>query len=243
VIIKHNNPCGVAIDSDLAAAYEKARDCDPVSAFGSVIAVNRPLDRATAVAMKGNFIELLIAPAYDEDALEVLREKKDIRVIEMGDVAALQAGGKDLRRIHGGALVQDYDTDPYDRASWKVMTKVEPTDGQWDDLLFAWKVCKHVKSNAIVLARDGATVGVGAGQMSRVDSAMIAVEKAGGRAEGCSVASDAFFPFPDAVEKVVGAGARAIVQPGGSKRDDEALAVCDRNGVAMIFAGRRHFRH
>ncbi len=243
VIIKHNNPCGVAVDSALAEAYNRARECDPVSAFGSVIAVNRPLDRETALAMKSNFIELLLAPSYDEDALEVLKEKKDIRAIEMGDVAGPRALGKDFRRIRGGMLAQEYDTDPYDRASWKVATGTVPTDAQCEDLLFAWKVCKHVKSNAIVLAKDRATVGVGAGQMSRVDSATIAVSKAGDRARGCSVASDAFFPFPDAVERVVGAGAKAIIQPGGSKNDDDALSVCESNGVAMVMTGRRHFRH
>ena len=243
VIIKHNNPCGVAVDEVLAEAYNRARECDPVSAFGSVIAVNRPLDRDTALAMKSNFIELLLAPSYDDDALEVLKEKKDVRVIGMGDAAGPRAGGKDFRRIHGGMLAQEHDTDPYDTASWKVATKTAPTDAQWDDLLFAWKVCKHVKSNAIVLAKDRATVGVGAGQMSRVDSATIAVSKAGERARGCSVASDAFFPFPDAVEKVVGAGAKAIAQPGGSKNDGDALAVCESNGIAMVMTGRRHFRH
>jgi len=241
VIIKHNNPCGVAVDDRLSIAYTRAFDCDPISAFGSVIAVNRPLDRECAEAMKGNFIELLLAPSFGAGALEALSSKKDLRVIEKGD--ALPRGGLDMRRIHGGMLVQDYDTDPYDRAAWKVMTRVEPTEAQWEDLLFAWRVCKHVKSNAIVLARGKATVGVGAGQMSRVDSAMIAVEKAGGKAQGCSVASDAFFPFPDAVEKVVAAGAAAIVQPGGSKKDDDALAVCERHGIAMVFTGRRHFRH
>ncbi|MHB8895543.1 MAG: bifunctional phosphoribosylaminoimidazolecarboxamide formyltransferase/IMP cyclohydrolase, partial [Candidatus Geothermincolia bacterium] len=227
----------------LADAYSKARDCDPVSAYGSVIAVNRPLDKTTAEAMKSNFIELLLAPSFEAGALDVLGEKKDIRVLEMGDVTRPQAGGKDFRRIHGGMLAQDYDTDPYDRSAWKVVTPNEPTAQQWDDLLFAWKVCKHVKSNAIVLAKDGATVGVGAGQMSRVDSAMIATEKAGDRAKGCSVASDAFFPFPDALEKVAAAGAVAVIQPGGSKKDSDALAVCEQNGIAMVMTGRRHFRH
>jgi phosphoribosylaminoimidazolecarboxamide formyltransferase/IMP cyclohydrolase len=243
VIIKHNNPCGVAVDGALAMAYKKALDCDPISAFGSVIAVNRPLDKETAEAMKGNFIELLLAPSYTDEGLAVLKEKKDIRILEMGEVSAPQAGGKDFRRIHGGLLAQDYDTDPYDRSNWKVVTKAEPTGDQWEDLMFAWKVCKHVKSNAIVLAKDKATVGVGAGQMSRVDSAMIAVKKAGAKAEGCSVASDAFFPFPDAVEEVAGAGAKAVIQPGGSKRDDEALAACEKHGMAMVMTGRRHFRH
>ncbi len=243
VVIKHNNPCGVAIDDRLANAYAKARECDPVSAFGSVIAVNRPLDRATAEAMRTNFIELLLAPSYDADALEVLKEKKDIRILEMGDISRPQAAGKDFRRIHGGLLAQEYDTDPYDRSEWKVATPNEPTPPQWEDLLFAWKVCKHVKSNAIVLVKDRATVGVGAGQMSRVDSAMIATEKAGERAAGCSVASDAFFPFPDAVEKVAAAGAAAVIHPGGSKNDGESLAVCEKNGIAMVMTGKRHFRH
>ncbi|MBU1671093.1 MAG: bifunctional phosphoribosylaminoimidazolecarboxamide formyltransferase/IMP cyclohydrolase [Actinobacteria bacterium] len=243
VIIKHNNPCGVAEATGPAEAYRKALDCDPVSAFGSVIAFNRPVDAPCARAMKGNFIELLLAPAFDDEALEILKVKKDLRILGMADSTGMQAAGLDMRRVHGGMLVQEYDTDPYDRAAWKVMSTVEPTEEQWADLLFAWRVCKHVKSNAIVLAKDGATVGVGAGQMSRVDSAGIAVEKAGEKAQGCVVASDAFFPFPDAVEKVVGAGAKAMIEPGGSKRDDEALAVCEANGVAMVFTGRRHFRH
>jgi phosphoribosylaminoimidazolecarboxamide formyltransferase/IMP cyclohydrolase len=243
VIIKHNNPCGAAVAEHRAIAYQKALDCDPVSAYGSVIACNGKICARCAEAMKGNFIELLLASSFDADALDILEKKKDLRIIEMGDSGESTYSGKDYRRVHGGLLVQEYDTDPYDRSTWKVMTSTGPTEEQWEDLLFAWKVAKHVKSNAIVLAREGATVGVGAGQMSRVDSAMIAVEKAGGRADGCVVASDAFFPFPDAVEKVVGAGAKAIIQPGGSKRDEDALAVCEREGVAMVFTGRRHFRH
>lgn len=242
VIIKHNNPCGAAVAEHRAIAYQKAYDCDPVSAFGSVIACNGNICARCAKAMKDNFIELLLASSFDPDALKIL-SKKNLRIIEMGEIGKSPYAGKDYRRVHGGILVQDYDTDPYDRATWKVVTSTKPTDEQWEDLLFAWKVAKHVKSNAIVLARDGATVGVGAGQMSRVDSAKIAVEKAGGKAAGCAVASDAFFPFPDAVEKVIEAGAAAIIQPGGSKRDDDALAVCEKNGVAMVYTGRRHFRH
>jgi phosphoribosylaminoimidazolecarboxamide formyltransferase / IMP cyclohydrolase len=243
VIIKHNNPCGAAVAEHRAIAYKKAYDCDPVSAYGSVIACNGKICARCANAMKGNFIELLLASSFDADALEILKKKKDLRIIEMGDAGESPYAGKDYRRVHGGLLVQDYDTDPYDSSDWKVVTTKKPTKKQWEDLLFAWKVSKHVKSNAIVLAKGGATVGVGAGQMSRVDSAMIAVEKAGKKAKGCSVASDAFFPFPDAVEKVIGAGARAIIQPGGSKRDEDALAVCEENGVAMVFTGIRHFRH
>ncbi len=241
VIIKHNNPCGAAVSDNLALAYQKAFDCDPASAYGSVIAFNRSVDKACAEAMLDNFIELLIAPRFEPDALATLTARKDIRMIELGE--GRPAGGMDCRRIRGGLLLQDYDTDPYDVSTWRVMTSKAPSDEQWEDLLFAWKVAKHVKSNAILLARGGATVGVGAGQMSRVDAASIAVEKAGDRASGCSVASDAFFPFPDAVEKVVSAGALAIAQPGGSKRDEEALAVCESHGVSMVFTGRRHFRH
>ncbi len=242
VIIKHNNPCGAAVAENRAGAYKLAFDCDPVSAYGSVIAFNGTIDAACAEVMLDNFIELLLALEFEPKALEILSKKKGLRIIETGGTGEPYSG-KDYRRVHGGLLVQEYDTDPYDRESWKVVTSTAPTEEQWDDLLFSWKIAKHVKSNAIVLARGKATVGVGAGQMSRVDSATIAVEKAGKKASGCSVASDAFFPFPDAVEKVIEAGAKAIVQPGGSKRDDDALAVCEKNGVAMVFTGRRHFRH
>ncbi|MBN2168303.1 MAG: bifunctional phosphoribosylaminoimidazolecarboxamide formyltransferase/IMP cyclohydrolase [Actinobacteria bacterium] len=242
VVIKHNNPCGVAVSSDMAEAYRLARESDPVSAFGSVIAVNRVLDGKTAEEMKSNFIELLLAPGYEPDALDVLKEK-NVRMLQMGEISGTGGKGKDFRRIRGGLLLQDFDLDPYDRKEMKVVTSSSPGDEQWEDLLFAWRVCKHVKSNAIVLAKGGATIGVGAGQMSRVDAAMIAVEKAGDRAKDCVVASDAFFPFPDAVEKVVEAGAKAIIEPGGSKNDDEAIAVCEKRGIAMVFTGKRHFRH
>ena len=243
VIIKHNNPCGVAVAEHLSVAHERAFDCDPVSAFGSVIAFNRVVDKKTAQALTGNFIELVLAPSYDPDALELLRSKEGLRLLEIGRIEERERTGRDYRHISGGMLAQDYDTDPYDLSTMNVVTKASPAEGQWDDLIFAMKVAKHVKSNAIVLVKDAATVGVGAGQMSRVDSAAIAVEKAGKKAAGCVVASDAFFPFPDAVEKVIEAGAVAIIQPGGSKKDDEAVAVCDKNKVAMVFTGRRHFRH
>ncbi|MBN1288412.1 MAG: bifunctional phosphoribosylaminoimidazolecarboxamide formyltransferase/IMP cyclohydrolase [Actinobacteria bacterium] len=242
VVIKHNNPCGVAVSPGMAEAYKLARASDPVSAYGSVIAVNRVLDGKTAEEMKSNFIELLLAPGYEPGALEILREK-NVRMLEMGEISNRAGTGKDFRRIRGGLLLQDFDYDPYDRTEMKVVTGAPPSDEQWEDLLFAWRVCKHVKSNAIVLAKGGATVGVGAGQMSRVDAATIAVEKAGDRAKGCVVASDAFFPFPDAVEKVVEAGAKAVIEPGGSKNDDEAIAVCEKNGITMVFTGKRHFRH
>jgi len=243
VIIKHTNPCGVAVAEHPAAAYRRAFGCDPVSAYGSVIAFNRPLDKKTAEALMGNFIELVVAPSYEPNALELLRSKEGLRLVEMGKAEEGERTGRDYRHIFGGMLAQDYDTDPYDVSTMNVVTKASPAEEQWDDLVFAMKVAKHVKSNAIVLARDSATVGVGAGQMSRVDSAAIAVLKAGDRAKGCVVASDAFFPFPDAVEKVIEAGAVAIIQPGGSVKDDEAISVCDSDKVAMVFTGRRHFRH
>ena len=243
IIIKHNNPCGVAVAEDLSVAYERAFHCDPVSAFGSVIAFNRVIDRKTAQALIGNFIELVLAPSYEPDALELLSSKEGLRLLEMGEIEERERTGRDLRHIFGGMLAQDYDTDPYDMATMKVVTKASPAEEQWDDLVFAMKVAKHVKSNAIVLVKDAATVGVGAGQMSRVDSAAIAVEKAGEKAAGCVAASDAFFPFPDALEKVIEAGAVAVIQPGGSKKDDEAISTCDKNKVAMVFTGRRHFRH
>jgi len=242
-IIKHNNPCGAAIASDLKEAYLKAYECDPTSAFGSVVAFNGTINEACARALLDNFIEVLIAQEFDDDVIEILSEKKDMRIIEMGNKESTIRKGFDLRHIYGGMLVQDYDTDPYQESKWKLVTKVAPTHDQIEDLLFAWKVCKHVKSNAIVLARNGATVGIGAGQMSRVDSAMIACEKASERARGCVVASDAFFPFPDAVDRVISAGALSIVQPGGSVRDAEVIDLCDRKGVSMLFTGIRHFRH
>jgi len=243
VIIKHNNPCGVAVAGELSVAYTKAFDCDPVSAFGSVIAFNRKIDAETARAMADNFIEVLLAPGYRADALKVMKKKKDMRIIEIGEVADEPAAEIDFRRIRGGLLVQDYDTGHVDRESMKVVTKASPTDEQWEDLMFAWLVAKHVKSNAIVFAQGKATVGVGAGQMSRVDSVMIASEKAGGKAAGSVMASDAFFPFPDGIEKAAAAGIKAVIQPGGSLRDDEAIAACDKNDIAMVFTGQRHFRH
>jgi phosphoribosylaminoimidazolecarboxamide formyltransferase/IMP cyclohydrolase len=243
VIIKHNNPCGVAVDDNLAVAYTKAFDCDPVSAYGSVIAFNRKVDVATAKELADNFVELLLAPGYEPGSLEILTGGKVLRVLEMQTHEGPYYPGKDARRIHGGILVQDYDTDEYDVESWRCVTHDEPTDEQKCDLLFAWRVAKHVKSNAIVFAHNNATVGVGAGQMSRVDSVMIAAEKSKGRSAGAVLGSDAFFPFPDGVERAAAAGIRAIVQPGGSKNDDEVIATCDRHGIAMLFTGKRHFRH
>ena len=250
VIVKHNNPCGAAEGEDALDAYEKALACDPLSAFGGVIAVNRPIDRALAEQLHANFVEVLIAPGYDEDAMEVLTRKEAIRILEDAEQRET-APGMDVKRVRGGALVQEADRGRDERASTEVVTRLEPTEEQWRDLIFAWKVCRHVRSNAIVLAKDRATVGIGAGQMSRVDSVRLAVEKARNAREGdadevlggCAVACDAFFPFADGPQAAIDAGATAVIQPGGSKRDGEVVDACDAAGVAMVFTRRRHFRH
>jgi phosphoribosylaminoimidazolecarboxamide formyltransferase / IMP cyclohydrolase len=250
VIVKHNNPCGVAEASQIGPAYEAAFACDPMSAFGGVIALNRPVDAALAERLHQQFIEVLIAPAYEEGALDVLQQKEGIRILEDTERRAHQIE-PDIKRVRGGILVQDSDGTPEPRELMEVVTKTQPSDQQWDDLLFAWRVVRHVKSNAIVLARDRATLGIGAGQMSRVDSVRLAIEKAkearGPDAEpllaGSVVASDAFFPFADGPQAAIDAGATAVIQPGGSKRDAEVIEACDAAGVAMVFTKRRHFRH
>jgi len=251
VIVKHNNPCGVAIADDLAEAYERALACDPVSAYGGVIALNRPVTKALAERLHENFIEVLVAPEFEEGALDVLTRKESIRILHNTEQREPEPRERDIKRVRGGLLIQTPDLIEEDRDSMEVVTKELPTDEQWRDLLFAWKVCKHVRSNAIVFAKDGATVGIGAGQMSRVDSSRIAVMKArdafGERADevlrGSVVASDAFFPFPDGPLAALDAGATAVIQPGGAKRDAEVIAACDERGAAMVFTGRRHFRH
>jgi phosphoribosylaminoimidazolecarboxamide formyltransferase / IMP cyclohydrolase len=251
VIVKHSNPCGVAVADSPAEAYVKALACDPMSAFGGVIALNRPVDRDLAERLHQHFIEVLIAPAYDKDALEVLKQKEAIRILEATEQREPETGERDYKRVRGGLLVQDSDQIDRERESMQLVTKASPAGSQWDDLWFAWKVCKHVRSNAIVIAKEGATIGVGAGQMSRVDSVRIAIEKAqearGDEAHnvlgGSVVASDAFFPFPDGPQLAIDAGSTAFVQPGGSVRDAEVIAACDEADVAMVFTGRRHFRH
>ncbi len=243
VIVKHNNPCGVAVAGDVGAAYAKAFACDPVSAFGGIIAVNRRVDAATAQALADQFIEVLIAPGYDEDALEVLTRKENVRIMEDAERRRPTGVQLDLRQIEGGMLVQDADGDLDERDAMEVVTQAAPTEAQWEDLLFAWRVSKHVKSNAIVLAKDLATIGVGAGQMSRVDSVRLAVEKAQSPLEGSVLASDAFFPFADGPQAAVAAGVTAIIQPGGSMRDGEVIDAADAAGIAMVFTRRRHFKH
>ncbi len=238
-IIKHTNPCGTATGKTLAEAYQRALECDPVSAFGGVIGVNRPVDLAAAEEMHKLFLEVIAAPAFDEGARAKFASKKNLRLVEV--VPSNQKWV--LKNVSGGMLVQDADTRSLSDTDLKVVTKRPPTPEETRSLLFAWKVCKHVKSNAIVYARDGQTVGVGAGQMSRVDSAKIGAMKAQLPLKGTVAASDAFFPFPDGVEEIAKAGATAIIQPGGSQRDPEVIAAADRLGLAMLFTGVRHFRH
>ncbi len=238
-IIKHTNPCGTATGKTLAEAYKRALECDPVSAFGGVVGVNRPIDAAAAEEMHKLFLEVIAAPAFDEAAKVKFSSKKNLRLVEV--VPSNQKWV--LKNVSGGMLVQDADVRPLADADLRVVTKRAPAAEETRALLFAWKVCKHVKSNAIVYARDGQTVGVGAGQMSRVDSAKIGAMKAQLPLKGTVAASDAFFPFPDGVEEIAKAGATAIIQPGGSQRDPEVIEAADRLGLAMLFTGVRHFRH
>jgi phosphoribosylaminoimidazolecarboxamide formyltransferase/IMP cyclohydrolase len=278
-IIKHTTPCGIATADTLEASYRRALATDSTSAFGSVIAMNRPVDEATAVALGELFVECLVAPGYSDAAMTVLTRKKNIRILEFagldesvpyepvsgwwvseatsrdrGAARFLAAHGRlprpaAFRSVYGGALVQTPPLPPFydvENPDWKVATKRGPTPKQWDDIRFAWAAVFGVKSNAIVLAKDGASLGIGAGQMSRVDSSRIAVRKAGDAGldlKGCTLASDAFFPFRDGVDAAVQAGATAVVQPGGSLRDEEVVAAADEHGIAMVFTGRRLFRH
>ena len=245
-ILKHTNPCGVALGADAKEAFERAFATDTVSPFGGILVWNRPLDVEAAQAVHRIFTEILIAPGYDEEALALLRKKKDRRLLRV-DPAAGRRLPSQLRHFFGGALVQGHDSlADEDPSSYRCVTERRPTGAELRDLLFGWKVVRHVKSNAILLAKDGRTLGVGAGQMSRLDSSEIAVMKArreGHDLAGCALASDAFFPFADGVEAAAAAGATAVIQPGGSVRDDEVVAAADRLGLAMLFTGRRHFRH
>ena len=250
VIVKHANPCGVAIGADPAQAYARAFRCDPTSAFGGIIAFNRPLDEATAQAVSKQFVEVLIAPGCTEGALAVLAARAGVRVLEIalpeGMPPAATRNALDIKRIGSGLLVQDADNHEMSIDALKVVTRRAPTPSQMADLLFAWRVATYVKSNAIVFCEQGATVGIGAGQMSRIDSARIASIKAGNAGlslAGSVVASDAFFPFRDGLDVVADAGAVAVIQPGGSVRDAEVIAAADERGVAMVFTGVRHFRH
>ena len=247
-VLKHNNPCGAATADTIGGAMQKAWDGDPVSAFGSILGFNVPVDAAAAecLAEPGKFVEAIVAPDFTPDALEILttkpKWKANVRLLRVGEVSPGLAATQ-LRAIDGGFLAQSADDLPDEPDTWKVVTEATPSDLQFADLRFAWAACRHVKSNAIVLAQDGALVGVGAGQMSRVDSVEIAIRKAGDRTQGAVLASDAFFPFDDSIHAAAAAGVAAIIQPGGSKRDDEVIAACNQHGLPMLFTGRRHFRH
>ena len=244
VIVKHANPCGVAVAASALEAYKKAFSTDPTSAFGGIIAFNGEVDRAAAEAVSAQFLEVLIAPSYTADALELLASKKNVRVLTCP--LGQPAGAFDYKRVGGGLLVQSADEARIQVADLKVVTRRAPTEAELRDMLFAWRVAKYVKSNAIVYCKDGMTIGVGAGQMSRVDSARIAkikAENAGLQIAGCVVASDAFFPFRDGLDVLAQAGATAVIQPGGSMRDEEVIAAANEQNIAMVFTGFRHFRH
>ncbi len=251
VAVKHANPCGVGVGATLAEAYKRAWEGDPVSIFGGIIAVNRPLDVATAEMIAEIFVDIVVAPSYQEGALKILKDKKGLRILEVGDwIQDPQASTSgrllapyDLKRVPGGLLLQEADLIALDRDSWQVVTEKAPTTAELDDLEFAWRVVRHVKSNAIILARNSGTIGIGAGQLNRIVAARIAIEQAGDKARGAVLASDAFMPFPDVVNAAAAAGISCVIQPGGSIRDDKSIAAANEHGIAMVFTGRRHFRH
>jgi phosphoribosylaminoimidazolecarboxamide formyltransferase/IMP cyclohydrolase len=238
-IIKHTNPCGIAVGTTLAEAYAKALDCDPVSAFGGIIGTNRPVDAAVASEMSKLFLEAIAAPSFAPEARGIFAAKKNLRLLEVTSAPPTWV----LKKVSGGMLAQDSDLASVVESGVKIVSSRKPADQEMQDLLFAWKVCKHVKSNAILYARNGQSVGVGAGQMSRVDAARFGAAKSVLGTKGSVAASDAFFPFPDGVEEIAAAGATAIIQPGGSVRDDQVIAAADRLGLAMVLTGVRHFRH
>jgi phosphoribosylaminoimidazolecarboxamide formyltransferase/IMP cyclohydrolase len=245
VIVKHANPCGVAIGATVAEAYDKALASDPTSAYGGVVVLNREVDGPLGEKLAEQFVEVLFAPDYDDDALTALTRKQGTRILVDRERRRVEADLRHYKRVIGGLLVQDPDAEIEDREGWQVACGT-PDERQWGDLVFGWRVCKHVSSNAIVLVRDLATVGIGAGQMSRVDAVRIAVEKAGAFGHdlaGSALASDAFFPFPDGPRIALDAGTTSIVQPGGSKRDEDVIDAVQSAGAAMVFTGRRHFRH
>ncbi len=240
-VIKHTNPCGLASHDDLTEAYKHALAGDPVSAFGGIVAFNRPLTKATAEEVSKVFYEIVIAPEIEEAALDILKKRKNLRVLTIG--APSKSPALEYRRVGGGLLVQSRDTSEEDLSGWEIVTRQQPTAEQLSDLAFAWKAAKHVKSNAIVLARDEALLGMGAGQPNRVTSVHLALRAAGDKARGSVLASDAFFPFPDNIELAAEGGVVAIIQPGGSIRDQEVIDTADQAGIAMVFTGARHFKH
>ena len=246
VIIKHANPCGVAVSADITDAYVKAYEADPLSAYGGICALNRQCTKGIADKVEKMFMEVIIAPGYDDGALEILKGKKNIRIMKCGELKKSTGRGiqyMDIRKVTGGLLVQEADLKTVDKSELRQVTKREPSVQESKDLDFAWNVCKYVKSNAIVIAKDGVAIGIGPGQTNRVGAMGIAIKNAGEKAKGAVLASDAFFPFRDNVDAAAAAGIKAIIQPGGSVRDTESILACDENGIAMVFTGVRHFRH
>ena len=243
VIIKHTNPCGVAIGNNLVSAYREARETDPLSAFGGIIGFNKNVDEETAKEIASTFIEAVIAPDYDESALAILKEKKNIRLLKLSNFKEKTEKEYDLRNVSGGLLLQDKDSVTLNEDNLKVVTNRQPTEKEWSAMRFAWKVAKHVKSNAIIYATKNETVGIGAGQMSRVDSSKLAAMKANKPIQGTAMASDAFFPFRDSVDEAAKVGGTAIIQPGGSVKDEEVIAAANEHNIAMVFTGIRHFKH
>ena len=242
VAVKHMNPCGVAKGKTLSEAFAQAYQADPVSIFGGIVAANRVIDRKTAEQMIEIFLEIVIAPGFEPEALAVFQEKKNLRLLQVDPLQSTQTTYQTVS-VDGGLLIQEADQKELQKEDCKVVTSRKPTEAEWEQLLFAWKVVKHVKSNAIVLAKDSHTIGVGAGQMNRVGAAKIAIQQAGEKAQGSVLASDAFFPMPDTVEQAIEAGVTAIIQPGGSIRDQESIDLADQHGIAMVFTGIRHFKH
>jgi phosphoribosylaminoimidazolecarboxamide formyltransferase/IMP cyclohydrolase len=243
VIVKHNNPCGVAVGRDGLEAYQKAFACDPMSAYGGIICVNRKVDRKLADAISQQFVEVIFARGYDDDALELLSAKPNLRILDDRERRVPNMIEPSLRQVVGGVLVQDRDWDLEERTEMQVVSERRPSEAEWSELLFAWRVCKHVRSNAIVIARDLSTIGIGAGQMSRVDSVRLALDKSRLPLQGSVMASDAFFPFADGPQLAMQEGVKAIIQPGGSVRDPDVVAAVDAVGATMVFTARRHFRH
>ncbi|MDF2520904.1 MAG: phosphoribosylaminoimidazolecarboxamide formyltransferase/IMP cyclohydrolase [Clostridia bacterium] len=243
VAVKHATPCGVGVAENIYQAYLKAYSADPVSIFGGIVALNRTVDAETAAEINKIFIEIVIAPSYTEEALEILKSKRNIRILQLEDIEHIEEGRLEVKNINGGILLQEEDQTDFNMPELKYVTEQKPTEEQMKDLLFAWKVVKHVKSNAIVVAKDNKTLGIGGGQVNRIWPTDMSLERAGEHAKGAVMASDAFFPFSDVVQAAAKAGIKAIIQPGGSLRDQESIDECNRQGIAMVFTGMRHFKH
>jgi phosphoribosylaminoimidazolecarboxamide formyltransferase/IMP cyclohydrolase len=243
VAVKHANPCGVGIGQDIYEAYVKAYNADDISIFGGIVALNREVDERTASEISKIFLEIVIAPSYTEEALKIITAKKNIRILKLEDISRKNAAGSDLKKVGGGLLIQDSDCMDFDMADIKYVTDRKPTEEELQDLLFTWKVVKHVKSNAIVVGKAGMTLGIGPGQTNRIWSTNMSLERSGDKARGAVIASDAYFPFGDVVEAAAKAGITAIIQPGGSVNDQLSIDACNKNGIAMIFTGMRHFKH